>query len=97
MIYEILTGEVLFHAPDEIALVTAHISHDGWLEPLQQMSKIPKLDRLANLIGSCLRHDARNRPTVTQVRNALTAALLPLTDQQWPLEVHGSARSAAPA
>ncbi len=95
MAYEILTGEVLFQAPDEIAMVTSHVTHDGWIEPLQTMATLPGLDRLANLVGSCLRHDPRNRPTATQLRNALTAALLPLSEQPWPLSTQ-TARTAAP-
>lgn len=87
MAFEMLTGEPLFKASDEIALVTAHISHDGWIPPLQALAELPGLDRLANLIGSCLRHDARNRPSAVQVRGALTKALLPLTEQNWPLEI----------
>ena len=97
MVYEMLTGEVLFQAPDEIAMVTAHVSHDGWIAPLQSMAKIPRLDRLANLIGSCLRHDGRNRPSALQIRQVLTAALLPLSDQVWPLEVPSPARGKSPA
>ncbi len=96
MVYEILTGEVLFDAPDEIAMVTAHVSHDGWITSLQRLARLPRLDRLANLIGSCLRHDARNRPSATQVRQELTPALLPLTEQEWPLQLTEAARSAAP-
>lgn len=91
--YEVLTGEVLFQGPDEIALVTAHVSHDGWIEPLRAMATVPQLDRLANIIGSCLRHDPRQRPSASQVRHALTPALLPLTEQSWPLQLPRELRS----
>lgn len=97
MVYELLTGEVLFQAPDEIALVTAHVSHDGWIGQLQALAAIPRLDRLANIIGSCLRHDPRNRPSAAQIRHALTPALLPLADQAWPLELHQPLRAASQA
>ncbi len=87
LIYEMLTGAVLFDAPDEMALVSKHVSHDGWLDELAAMAKVPELSVIANLIGSCLRHDGRKRPTTTELRNSITPALLPLTGMSWPLEI----------
>lgn len=92
MMYEMLTGRALFQAKDELALVTSHVAHDGWLDELATMAENPRMDRAANLIGSCLRHDGRNRPTVTQLRHALTPALLPLTDMNWPLTLPSRAQ-----
>lgn len=86
LVYEVLTGKVLFDAEDEMALVARHISHDGWLPELRTLAGVPKLAPVASLIGSCLRHDGRQRPTAAQLREALTPALLPLADVEWPLE-----------
>lgn len=87
LMFEMITGEVLFDGPDEMALVSRHVSHDGWFGPLITMSEVPGLDRLANLTGMCLRHDGRNRPSASKLRSELTAALLPLTDIEWPLKL----------
>lgn len=94
LVYEVLTGNVLFDADDEIALVARHVSHDGWPPELQALSGLPGLERLAKLIGSCLRHDGRNRPTAGQLREQLTPALLPLSEAEWPLDLTGKAQSA---
>jgi hypothetical protein len=82
-----LTGQVLFSGGDELALVSKHVSHDGWLDELAQMSTLPRLDPLANLIGTCLRHDGKNRPTAPDLRNALTPALMPVAQMTWPLAI----------
>lgn len=93
LIYEMLTGRLLFEGADEIALVSQHVSHDGWLDSLAKMSTIPRLDPLANLIGTCLRHDGRNRPDAVTLRANLTPALLPVTDLSWPLDIAALART----
>jgi serine/threonine protein kinase len=90
LMFEMITGEVLFDGPDEMALVSRHVSHDGWFGPLIAMSEVPGLDRLANLTGMCLRHDGRNRPSASKLRNELTPALLPLADMEWPLKLPAS-------
>jgi serine/threonine protein kinase len=87
LVYEMLTGQVLFSGGDELALVSKHVSHDGWLDELAQMSTLPRLDPLANLIGTCLRHDGKNRPTAPDLRNALTPALMPVAQMTWPLAI----------
>lgn len=87
LVFEMLTGTLLFDGPDEMAIVSQHVNHDGWLTQLQKMAQLPRLDPLANLIGSCLRHDGRHRPTAAQLRNDLTPCLLPLTDISWPLTI----------
>lgn len=83
--YEMLTGQLLFDAPDELALVSKHVAHDGWVKELEALDRVPGLGPAARLIGSCLRHDPRNRPPATVLRNDLTRALLGLTDLAWPI------------
>lgn len=93
LVYEMLTGQVLFDGGDELALVSKHVSHDGWLDELARMSTLPRLDPLANLIGTCLRHDGRNRPSASDLRNALTPALMPVAQMAWPLVIPSQARA----
>jgi hypothetical protein len=87
LLYELLTGEVLFSAPDEMSLVTKHVSHDGWLAELAALGELRGLARLSRVIASCIRHDPANRPSATELRDKLTAALLPLSDLPWPLRI----------
>jgi hypothetical protein len=85
LMYEMLTGRLLFDAKDELALVSKHVSHDGWVMELETLRGQPGLDPAARLIGSCLRHDPRNRPTASELRTEVTRALLGITDQAWPI------------
>jgi serine/threonine protein kinase len=93
LVYEMLTGQLLFDGTDEVALVSKHVSHDGWRDELARMATISRLDPLANLIGTCLRHDGRNRPDSVALRSQLTPALLPVTDLAWPLDIEALART----
>src|SRR5690606_37323000 len=93
LVYEMLTGEILFEGRDELTLVSKHVSHDGWLDELARMSTIPRLDPLANLIGTCLRHDGRNRPGASALRRALTPAPMPAADMGWPLVIPSRAQA----
>jgi len=86
LVFELLTGSVLFDAQDEYAIVAQHVSHDGWLDKLENMDQSESLSELARTLGSCLRQDPRNRPTATQLRKSLGQALAPLKSLPWPLE-----------
>lgn len=83
--YELITGQLLFSAPDEYALVAQHVSHDGWLAPLAAMDAVPGAQNVARVIGSCLRQDPRKRPTATILRTQMAQALEKLTRHPWPL------------
>lgn len=84
LMYEMLTGELLFDAPDELALVAKHVSHDGWMPPLETLAEQPKFFPVARLIGGCLRHDPRDRPTASDLRHEVTNALVAVADAPWP-------------
>lgn len=80
--YEVLTGHTLFDGDSEIAIIGKHLIHDG--HP-------PGLDRLAyvrplmELLEHTLRHDPRQRWTVTQIRGALRAIGKVAGNLPWPL------------
>lgn len=84
--YELFTGSLLFRAADELALVTAHVSHDGWLPELAAMNERPSLGRLARTIGACLRRDPRQRLGTREARERFAVALAPLADMPWPID-----------
>lgn len=69
--FEALTFELLFDAEDETAILSAHISHDGWPEKLARLAHIPESADVARLLAACLRRDPKNRPTASQARRAL--------------------------
>jgi hypothetical protein len=83
--FEILTAQTLFDADDEMTLASLHVSHDGWPVKLVNLSSHPGYRDLCVILAACLRHDPRARPTAPQVRAALSAALRPLSDSEWPL------------
>lgn len=87
LMYEMLTGKVLFQGPDEMSLVSRHVAHDGWVPELAKLASVKGLERLSNLIGSCLRRDGKDRPSASELRNELTPTLLPLTEISWPLTI----------
>lgn len=93
--YEVLTGSLLFDADEETALMSQHISHDGWPEPLQNLASTPELHDLAVLIGSCIRRDPRLRPQAKDLRTTLAtiAAELQQSHLAWPLPVRHDVRT----
>jgi eukaryotic-like serine/threonine-protein kinase len=85
MAFEVLTGLPLFDGVDEMALVTQHVSHDGWPERLAKLGRRARTAEVAVVFAACLRHDSRDRPTVKAVRQALSAAAERLKADAWPL------------
>lgn len=85
--FELLTGSLLFDADDEVALMTQHVSHDGWPPALVEMARQPELKALAVVLAACLRRDPRHRPRAQDTRTALRAAVQNgnLTQLSWPL------------
>jgi eukaryotic-like serine/threonine-protein kinase len=88
---ELLTGQLLFDATEETALITQHISHDGWPEALAQFAEISGLKTLAVILAACLRRDPRQRPGAEAVAAELDRfrASLPRDMPEWPLPLHG--------
>lgn len=85
--FEALTGKLLFDAGSEVAQVAMHIAHDGFPPPVKAMAGAPGLASLAELLFSTLRRDARQRPTVREVRAALKRLKPSLAGVSWPLQV----------
>ena len=83
--YETLTTQPLFNQATEMALVTAHMSHDGWPTPLATWYQQKPVADLARLVGLALRRDARERITISELRKQLAALAPKLADLPWPL------------
>jgi serine/threonine protein kinase len=92
--FEVVTGDPLFEAEDETALMASQVGHDGWPSRLTELAKNPRLQHLAVVLAACLRRDPRARPSTTDIKNALAAAGAKLADLEWPLGVRPAAQSA---
>ncbi len=83
--YELLAAETLFHAEGETAVLSMHVQHDGWPERVARLGRDSILSDLGKFIASCLRRDARLRPTAGQARAALVPLAKKYQSVAWPL------------
>jgi serine/threonine protein kinase len=85
--YEIMTGQTLFDAPTEMAMIAAHISHDGMPAPVAALADESDTAPFAEWLSMCLRQDPRQRATVRELRSALKGLRERLKDCEWPMPV----------
>lgn len=83
--FELLTGDLLFDAEDEMTLMTRHVQHDGWPPKLSALSNLPGCADLCVVLAACLRHDPADRPTAEQAQEALASASRSIAHLPWPL------------
>lgn len=83
--HEVLTGETLFDAPHEIALISAHLTHDGMPPGVKRLSESASSAALARLLVRCLRRSPKDRATVSEVRAELGELEDGLGRERWPL------------
>lgn len=88
MAFEMLTGAVLFDAPNEVTQITMHVSHDGNPMPMQALVAHPELGPLAEVLVPTLRRDPTQRPTAEQLRKEIRAVAGMVTDTAWPAKLH---------
>ncbi|HQY61674.1 MAG: serine/threonine protein kinase [Myxococcales bacterium] len=84
LLFEVLMGEVLFDADQQVALVSSHLVHDGGPPKLSQLAARAGFERVAGLASHCLRRDPKNRPTIEQVRRGLAELSPALEVLPWP-------------
>ena len=82
--FEMLTGKVLFDAPNEVAQITMHVSHDGFPEPMKALIGNPEIGPLAEVLVPALRRDPRHRPTAEEMRSDLRAVWSMVEEAKWP-------------
>ncbi len=82
--FEALTGKLLFDGSHALALVTAHVTHDGRPEGVARMANDPRMARTAALLSHCLRKEPKDRPDVPTLRRALKALAPQITAMPWP-------------
>lgn len=83
--FELLTGETLFTAPDENALIVSHALHDGEPPGVARLKKTRALSPLADVLASALRRNPAGRVTITELRAALARVGATLSQRPWPL------------
>ncbi len=91
MAFEVLAAQPLLDGVDEMALVSQHVSHDGWPDKLARLGRIVQYAELTVILAACLRHDPRARPTALEVRDALTPIATRLAAAEWPLSLERNA------
>lgn len=84
--FELLTGHVLFEAPNEIAQIGMHIAHDGSPALLERLSADAALKPVAELLRSTLRRNPADRPTATVLRQQLARIAPALARRPWPID-----------
>jgi eukaryotic-like serine/threonine-protein kinase len=92
--YEVMTTHTLFDAPNEVALIASHLTHDGMPPLVKQMAEDPKLRPLGMFLYSCLRKDPKLRPTATKLREELKVLGKQMVAWSWPVGTGGSAGGA---
>jgi serine/threonine protein kinase len=85
LVFELLTTVTLFDGPTDVAVMAAHLRHDGLPPPLDAMAKIGPLQPLVELLYRCLRHDPCERDTVTALRTSFGQVTAGLQNASWPI------------
>jgi hypothetical protein len=88
--FEMLTGKVLFDAPNEVAQITMHVSHDGFPAPMKALLANPEIGPLAEVLVPTLRRDPRHRPSAEVLRSDLRAAWSMVEEAKWPAALGGA-------
>lgn len=88
--FEMLTGKVLFDAPNEVTQITMHVSHDGTPLPMRSLVANPEVGPLAEVLVTALRRDPRHRPTAEELRSDIRAVASMVEDARWPVQLGGS-------
>ncbi len=84
--FETLTTKYVIDGPDETAVITNHINHDGWPDRLAEFSRMDGNHELAMLLARCMRKEPGKRPSASEVRRALALPAHDLESRPWPLQ-----------
>jgi hypothetical protein len=85
LVYETLTTQPLFDQPTEVALIAAHVAHDGWPTPLRSWHRQAEIAEVAELVGRGLRRRPRDRIDIATFRKKLASLAPVLSELSWPL------------
>ena len=71
----------------DMAIIAAHIQHDGLPPAVASMAKHPPLEPFASFLHQCLRQDPLQRASIDQLRKELAAIAPALQSHPWPLQL----------
>lgn len=83
--FEVLTARTLFSAPTDVALISAHLTHDGLPGPIQAMAKDARSEPIAMFLYQCLRHRPEDRSTASALRRELRRLGPQIGTRSWPI------------
>jgi serine/threonine protein kinase len=85
--FELLTGELLMEGETEIALVSAHLAHDGMPPRLRGFARDPRLQEIGELLFSALRRLPQARISITDLKSEWSKRTqrLAKTPIAWPV------------
>lgn len=85
--FELLTATTLFDGSSELAVITAHLSHDGLPPPVQAMVQRRELQPLATFLFRCLRQAPTDRAPAATLRRELAQLAPQIEDLSWPIQL----------
>jgi hypothetical protein len=85
LVFEMLTGQVLFDADNELHMISQHLAHDGFPPKLRALASNPKYAGLAELLFALLRRAPEDRLTIRDARPELEKKLARLKARDWPI------------
>jgi serine/threonine protein kinase len=89
--YEVLTGETLFEGASELAVINAHLSHDGYPDKLLGLRQNLRLAAVCDLIANGLRQHPQERISMQEMRAGFRELGPALVQLSWPLGVVAAA------
>lgn len=89
--YEVMTSRTLFDGTSDVAIISAHITHDGVPPAIEQMSTSPTLKPFATFLYHCLRYSPDNRATMRKLGSQFRKLRPMLESLDWPLRLSDAA------
>lgn len=83
--YEVLAGSPLFSGTTELAVINAHLQHDGYPDQLRSLREKRGLLEFCELIANGLRRHPAERISVAEMREGLRELGPALARYPWPL------------
>ncbi len=83
--FEMMTTREIVDGETELALIAAHVSHDGMPPHLAELASNPDARVLVELVRASIARDPRRRPTASQLREYLRRAGPSLSALSWPV------------
>ena len=88
--YEVITGQPLFDGQNELAVINAHLSHDGTPAGLRWLHERRGLMELGELLSNALRRHPEERINVAELREGFRELGPALCKHAWPLKGHAA-------